>query len=261
MCPPREPGFVSVWTAGILEDGRRGRISFESALEVVRAKRFPKRVSRLRGVFCLPDRESANRACSWNEGGRTHFRPDCLAELSLVQAGPERDRLGSNWITYAPMDHNGFLTDFDWITSYWAGVPHPGMEPVWETLVDGRLIVLGTELREQAYRAVKAEFPDSLMWLEVSRLAAHVNSDLGVITGYLTGRDTQLCLQYAMDVRDAEKSEFLNNLKALRDSGHPINWNDMKRHAENGSFGAVPDMRPYSFCRPMSDTYLPLILA
>jgi hypothetical protein len=260
VCAPNEPGFVSVWTTGLLEDGRPGRIAFESALELVRAREFPNRVSRLRGLFCLPDLDSAKRASSWDDSGRTHFQPDYLAELSLARAGPARDRMDSNWITNAPLDANGFLTVFDWIPQYWAGVPYPGTEPIWETLVDGRIIVLGTELREKAYRAVRSEFPDSLMLLEISRQAAWIDSDLGVITGYLRRKDGEIFLEYLMDMRDAENPEFLSRLKALGESGHPVNWDDMKRHVENSSFGAVPDLRPYAFCRPIPDARSPLIV-
>ena len=52
----------------------------------------------------------------------------------------------SNWITHAPVNEEGFLTEVAWIPSYWAGEPYPNATPIWETLVEGRMIVLGTSL-------------------------------------------------------------------------------------------------------------------
>ena len=177
---------MSVWAAGLLEDGRVGRIAFELALEQVRIGPFPARISRLRGMFCCEDRVRARAgAGAWDRNGKSHLRKDYLAELSFIDAGLKRDRLDSNWITYAPVRDDGFLTDLEWIPGYWAGLPHPDHEPIWELLVEGRLTVLGTELRQRAYHAISSEFPDSLAFLEISRLAAQTGSDLGSIAGFL----------------------------------------------------------------------------
>ena len=134
VCAPNEPGFISVWTADLLAVGDPGRFHREAALESVRAAKFPDRVSRLRGMFCLTDEHSVTRACSWDIAGRTHFQRKYLAELSLAKAGPKRDRLDANWITNAPVDSQGILTDATWIPKYWSGEPCPGHEPIWETL-------------------------------------------------------------------------------------------------------------------------------
>jgi hypothetical protein len=98
---PNEPGFVSIWAAGLMELENPGRIAREEALETVRASQFPERVSRLRGMFCLPDLESARRACSWDQAGRTHFQLKYLAKLSVGGTRLKRDWLDSNWITHA----------------------------------------------------------------------------------------------------------------------------------------------------------------
>ena len=248
---PNKPGFTSVWTAGLLEDGRAARIAFEHAVENVRSSEFRDRISRLRGMFCLDGTGSAQLAGSWDEGRRTHFRPDYLAELSLCEATAKRDRLDANWITHAPVNDKGFLTDFAWIPRYWAGDQFPGREPIWEILVEGRMIVLGTDLRKRAYEAVKIEFPDSLCLLEISRLAARVGYDVGVICSYLRRTGDQVVLEYLMNMEDAEDPAFLGKLKVLLASGHPVNQDDIQRHFENGSFGAAPDLRPYSFRRPL----------
>lgn len=250
--PTTHPGFVSVWTAGILRANDPSRVSFELAIEEVRTKHFPHRISRLQGMFCLPDIESAKRACLWDCARKTHFQPSYLAELSLIEAGDRRDRLDANWITHAPINKAGFLTDITWIPQYWAGDPYPDESPTWETLVDGRLIVLGTDIRERAYAAIKAEFPESLMFLEIARQAAWIGSDLGAVAALLRREDGDIILDYAMNMVDADNPEFLSRLAALQESGHPINRGDMKPHIEKGSFGRVPDMRPYGFRRPIN---------
>lgn len=249
VCAPDDPGFISVWAAGLMRSADAGRVSFEIALEEVRAIDFPYRVSRLRGMFCLMDEESVKRACSWNRNDRTHFQPEFLAELSLAEAGARRDQLDANWITNAPVDPTGQLTDRSWIASYWAGDPYPNVEPIWETIVDGRLIVLGTDLRQRAYKAVRSEFPDSLMLLEISRQAAWIGSDLGAISTFYKIEDGEVSVRYAMNMKDADNPEFLKKLTMLANSGHPINWADMKPHVDQGSFGSAPDLRPYGFRR------------
>jgi hypothetical protein len=251
VCAPGNPGFISVWTAGLIRASDPGRMSFESAVEAVRVAQFSHRISRLRGMFCLLDAESAKRACSWDQEHRTHFQPEYLAELSLTEAGTRRDHLDANWITNAPIDTAGHLTDGSWIRYYWAGDPYPNNEPIWETLVDGRLIVLGTDIRQRAYLAVKSEFPDSLMFLEIARQAAWVGSDLGTISAFCRIEENEIVLDYVMNMMDAENSEVLGRLAALRASGHAINWADMKPHIDQDSFGRVPDFRPYGFRRPV----------
>lgn len=173
-----------------------------------------------------------------------------MAELSLTEAGARRDRLDANWITDAPFNEAGHLIDGNWIQNYWAGHPYPNKEPIWETLVDGRLIVLGTDIRHRAYTAVKSEFPDSLMFLEIARQAAWVGSDLGSISAFARTEQHEMILDYVMNMVDAECPQVLGKLAELRETGQPINWADMKPHIDRDSFGHLPDFKPYSFrCR------------
>lgn len=247
VCAPDAPGFISVWTAGLIRTNKPGRMAFESAVEAVRVAQFPHRISRLRGMFCLLDAESAKRACSWDQENKTHFQSEYMAELSLTEAGARRDRLDANWITYAPIDKAGHLTDGSWIQNYWTGNQYPNKEPIWETLVDGRLIVLGTDIRRRAYATVKSEFPDSLMLLEIAREAAWVGSDLGAISAFVRIEENEMVVDYAMNMVDAESPEFLGKMATLRENGHTVNWADMKSHIDQSSFGNVPDFKRYRF--------------
>jgi hypothetical protein len=172
------PGFLSVWTAGILRLDNAEKFGLEIGLERLRAEHYPDRVSRLRGMYCFLDIRSAERALSWGRPSN-HFRSEFLAELSLDEAGPRRDRVDANWIGY-----QGGNID-DWMHRYWRGDAFPDDEPLWETVLDSRLIVLGTTLREKAYGLIKRNFPESLTFLEIARLAATVGSDLGNVTAHL----------------------------------------------------------------------------
>jgi hypothetical protein len=245
----KEPGFVSVMAASALHSIDGSTLGREVELELFRRRHYPDRISRLTGMFCFLDLESAERACAWN--GK-HFRPEYLAELSLSDAGSKRDRLDSNWLTHASLDEKGMFESHDWMADYWSGTPCPGSTAIWETLVDGRMIVLGTELRQRAYELIKEWFPDSLAWLEIGRQAALVGSDLMNINGWLQEIGDEVELQFYLDMRDANNADILKRLELLQRDGHPLNTADLVPHLENGSFGRVPDLTRLSLRWPKS---------
>ena len=245
VSPPDTPGFVSVWLAGILKSGNRNRLLVEQKLEFIREKFFPSCVSRLRGMFCFMDPDSATLALSWGADHSNHFSVSNRATLDLSEAGSRRDRFDANWITWAHGNPEKVLKDDFWIKNYWSGKPYPGKHPIWETIVEGRLTVVGTALRKKAYGRIKDEFPDSLAFLEIARLAARTESDLGSICGFLKKSD-KLRLDYLMNMQDAKDTIFLKRLKELLQSDHPINTQDLVPHFARDSFGCVPDLKPYS---------------
>jgi hypothetical protein len=155
-----EAALVSLMSAGLMRAGRQSRLSNELILESFRRARHPNRVSRLSGMYCFLDIESAERAAAVWGSFRNHFRPEFLAELHL-QTSFSRDRLDSNWITFSPRDENGFFLtdDLNWIDRYWGGEPFPDRLPIWETLLEGRMIVLGIELRKRAYDVIREKIP------------------------------------------------------------------------------------------------------
>jgi hypothetical protein len=245
VCPPSEAGFLSVWTASTLGADTPTPLNRELSLETVRQSNFPKRVSRLRGIFCFLDLQSAERAHAW--GG--HFRQENRAELHLGEAGPIRDRLDANWISFAKRDEHGHILDSE-CNKYWSGEAYPSREPIWETLIDGRAAVLGTDIRNRAYSIIKSKFPESLCFLEIGRLAGWMGYDLGNISAFLKDAGNDLELTYLMDMKDADKPEFLEALKQLMASDHPVNRADMDPFLSKGTFGNVPDLRPFGFRIP-----------
>jgi hypothetical protein len=248
-----DQGFISSWSAGVMRAADPARLSRELILEAIRSKRFPQRVSRLSGMYCFLDIDSARRAASvWGTGRRgTHFRSENLAEIYL-EGGTRRDRLDSNWITYADRGTGGFLKldDLQWIENYWSGEPYPEKSPIWETVFDGRMNILGTDLRTQAYERIKSEFPDSLGVLEIARQAAWIGSELGDACAWLTEDENSYQAHYLLNWKDAANPLFIAKLSELHRSGHPTYCEDLGPHLRNGNFGKVPDLRPYAFTRP-----------
>jgi hypothetical protein len=237
------PGFLSVWTAGRLRLNNDEKFGIEIGLEKVRRQHHPTRVSRLRGMYCFLDLGGAERALSWGN----HFRPEFLAELSLAEAGARRDRLDANWITHRGGKFN------DWMDRYWRGEAFPDDEPLWETIVDGRMIVLGTTLRERAYQVIKRDFPESLTFLEIARLAASVGSDLGNIAAHLRQSADDFILDYVMDMRDAENPDFHEKLRRAKEAGEPVNTADLTPIWTQGTFGRTMDLRRFGFRRPKAE--------
>lgn len=245
--PPEPQGSISLWYADMLQKKGTFHCEKELRLERIRRDSFPSKVSRLRGFFCLPNVNSAKLATRvWNSSRKDNFNLQNLAEISLVDA-KGNDEFDSNWIT------NSHDLQDDWMERYWNGDSFPNEEPVWEKLVEGKIAVLGTELRDRAYERIKAEWPDSLMQLEISRLAALVGSDLGVIQGFMRELETEYAVEYLINWKDADNPEFLSRLTELIKSGHPINWNDLQPWYGQGSFGHTPDMTAFSFTIPKDE--------
>lgn len=227
---------VSMMFAGMVLHQNNIRLQNELLIEKVRAERFPATTSRLSGMFFFTDPECAQHAESW--GG--HFKYSNLAKLEVCPSGPATV-VDANWITHAPVDANGRIVgdSSSWIDSYWSGRQFDDA-PVWETIVDGRAVVWGTELRERAYDLLQREFPRALDTLEIARIAAHLGSDLGQSTAWLTEpAPGRFELAYYMDFRDADNPDFLARLKEY---DGPRNVKDLAPGKD--TFG-VPDFLPY----------------
>lgn len=53
-------------------------------------------------------------------------------------------------------------------------------------------------------------------------------------------------------MEDANNKDFLCRLNALRESGHPINWEPIS-HLLSKDIIRPPDLRAYGFVRPLSE--------
>ena len=245
ITPPKEKTangrFVSWWQSRLYENSPHfGR---ENALELVRTQEFPERISRLSCIFCFLDKESATRAARlWN----AHFRLENLVEVNLGEARG-RQRLDSNWITYS--NSEAALNTDKWIQRYWQGEPFPGQKPIWESLVEGRVTLAGNQVLARSYETVKAHWPDSLLFLKISRSGAHLGFNIGSISAFLREGTENCRVEFFMDMKDADNPEFLAKLGSI-EAEDLVTWADIERHLANESFGAAPDMRPLGFSFP-----------
>jgi hypothetical protein len=255
---PAEQGVLSVWAAALLRnyrDGKPGALLREMALERVRAAQFPKSISRLRGLYCFQDLASAEQALEWGNE-RNHFRPEFVARLYMGDHHViGRSTVDANWITYADLAPDGSFADQSWISRYWAGVAQSGRMPAWETLLEGRLFILGTDLRERAYEMLRKQFPESLLVLETARLAAWALYDYGNVAGFLrkTALD-EVSFDYMLDVRETNDEDFRRRVKALIDNADTsMKHDDILEQLRKGNFGKWPDLRPYGFRMQMQE--------
>ena len=196
---------VSVWHAYYLIDAARSGLRSayyrrEMALESVRSSSFPEKVSRLSGLYFFEDEDSARDAGRRWDG---NFREEHLAEVELG-SDPLVSRYDSEWITYGMGS-----TDSSWMSSYLSGA-QMGKCPLWELLVEGRGLVLGTGVRQRAYETVKRTWPRSLGLLELSRVAVELNSDLGLICTFLTVGVDRVRLTLQLNFVDAQNPDFLD---------------------------------------------------
>lgn len=231
--PPQCP--ISMMFAGIVLNQNNVRLHNELVIEKYRQLYFTNHNSRLTSMYFFEDLCSARQAYEWGE----HFSPEYLGEFELYPSNPI-SRLDSNWITYAPLRQDRKILDEDWINEYWSGKPFPGKNPLWELIVQGRGVLLGTELRERAYTTVSTRFPKSVSILEVSRIAAIVGSDLGQISAWTVQKDDSVNLSFFLDMRDADNPEVLERV-LLYDG--PRNHKDL---AVGGVHFRVPDLREFS---------------
>ena len=195
---------LSVWCTGRLRDIQV--YQHEMSLEQVRRASFPDAVSRLTGFYAFPDRQAALAAASrWQVPS---FREDLLAEVGIHPAATV-SRYDAEWIT-----HHFGSPDSQWMNDYFAG--KPTTDPIWELLIDGRALVFGKSLREAAYETVKATWPRSLALLELARVGAELNSDLGLITAMLFTDGTGLDVRYAMNFVERQEPGLPQTLRRVR---------------------------------------------
>jgi hypothetical protein len=224
---------LSVWHAKYLFDacGAASRLAyFERELEIerVRAARFPHAVPRLSGLYFFGDVDTAQRAGRRWDGS---FREEHLAEIAITQVAAV-SKFDSEWITAEPASPGD-----GWIIDYLGSRPR-GPWPLWEMLVEGRGVIVGTAVRQRAYETVKRAWPRSLGLLELSRVAVEIGSDLGLITPILTAADGVIDVRLYLNFRDAEDQAFLDRL------GH-FNGPKNTRDLNPGGDLVVPDLRQY----------------
>jgi hypothetical protein len=206
--PQINPQAVSVWHSKYLRDlgqaGRRAqRYRKEAEMEQFRSAKYPEAVSRLTGLYFFPTLEDAKRAeNSWD---RT-FRPENLTEVEIVSVS-RQSRYDSERIT-----HDFGSPTNGWFDSYFSGVAR-GADPIWELLFEGRALIVGTGLRERAYKVLATAWRQTLALLELSRVAVVLGSDLGVVSAIVTHDGNKGRLGVGINFADATNEAFLERLR------------------------------------------------
>ena len=170
-----------------------------------------------------------------------------LAEINLYETRRTSTH-DLNWITY-----HGDNTDPSWMHAYWKAETCLGHAPIWETLVEGHINILGTQLREKAYQMIKEQFPESMCWLEIARIAAWAGSDLGSIAAFILSKGDNFAMDYYFNVEDANNPTVLKKVEDHKQSGLPGNWKDIEPSFSKGTFGSVPDLRKFSLVEPKTE--------
>ena len=250
---PPEWRPISLLLASAIQRDDLVRLQHELFMERVRLAEYPQTVSRVRGMYFFPDRETANRAATEWDGSPAHFKPDRLVEVGFMHP-PRTSQHDSNWIDRYMFEDRHFDTpDLDWIRPYWSGMPFIEAKPIWEVLMEGVGWVWGTATRKAAYELLEDRFPESLGILEVGRIAADLDSNLGHCAPFVKpGEAGSWTLRYLMDMRDATDAGFLQSLRTYEGARNQVMLNQMN----DAEFFRAPD-----FTRAMFDFRPPLDLA
>jgi hypothetical protein len=214
-----------------------GTYENERAIDEVRRRDYPEKISRLSGFYVFGDEDSAQRAEGLWDG---NFRQEFLCEVGL-RPGSKVTRYDSNWITHEFRGGPG-----TWVARYVAGEPYD-RAPLWEYVVEGTAVVYGTALRERAYATVAQTWPESLALLELGRIAAELGSSLGRVVALPIVADQNIRIRYILDMIDAEEPGFLSRIKAfVDDASNPVNHADLTPISEEDWF-RVPDLTEQEF--------------
>jgi hypothetical protein len=239
-----DPGVLSVWLTRMLRRNGGLFMTRECDLEQIRRAHYPEKVSRWWGIYTFPDADSAVRARTW---GERHITTENHVEINLSEA-QNASTHDSNWIS-----SHGDHPDRNWMLSYWKGDPCPSDEPIWETLVDGRIVVLGTDVRECAYKLIRATFPESLCFLELARIAAWIGSDLGSVAAFARSTGELFKVDYFLNMVDAKNPAFLDKLGDYMRAGENIDHAAIRPFVEQGGFGRTPDLSRFSLIMAKSE--------
>ena len=199
---------MSSWmTSRVKKD--RNWLHNEMIMENIRRTYYPSQISRLRGMYFFEDKETAIRASlEWNDG---RFKPDRLAEVEFL-SGSTITKVDHNWIfdNMNNVINPSNQSDMEWIHKYWQGKT-VGREPLWELLVMGKAMILGTELRTKAYETIAQRQPKALGLLEISRIAWDLGYNFGHVATWLVKDPAEpfFEIQYGHDENDANNDEFI----------------------------------------------------
>lgn len=213
------PGNISWFLVNILKRGVFSTIRREGLIEGVRRKRFPHAISRLSCVYAFPTLEDAQKGSE----GQGKFHRDNLVAIAPASRNFQIEKYDSNLIS-----NYDSLEAQDASCRYWSS--KSSQEPHYEYLLRGRFYILGTKVRERAYRTIKAIWPKSLALLELSRLAVDLGSQLGCIAPWLTRQGRNVSLEHIVYYEENEGLRVLETALKRKsvDRSYAINLTDLE---------------------------------
>jgi hypothetical protein len=235
------PGNLSLFLMDAVQRGLNSTLRREGVLEGFRLKEYPSFISRLKCVYAWPTLDMATRGSQ----GRGKFQEKNLVAIAPRNNNYRRQEHDSNWIT-----------DFDSLPidtgrKYWVGATTKA--PLMECLLSGSFHILGTSVRERAYATIKRTNPNSLAMLELSRLAAVFESDLGSSSPWIKREGERLIATFIIKYTEIEGLQIFTKalLEKQNNPAFQLNIVDLEpltkteAGAELDAKFAVPDMRVY----------------
>ena len=240
---------IAYWPYGLMKRGREGdrlallRLEKEITLEQIRKLHYPQRVSRLHGIYVWGSEEEAIRCESkWRVSEGKYFDRDNLGEVGFTYSN--LTKVDAQWIDEFVLT-SGVPADFDWAHSYWNGEPR-NSNPHWEILIEGRGLIWGTQVRENALRRIETHWPHLLGQSELSRIAVQIGSDLYNIAPFVfQERSNSIRVEFCLDARDQTDAfmkrigEYISSLDKT-----VINYKALELLRSNQT---LPDLRPKGF--------------
>lgn len=213
--------LLSIMTVGLLTNSSLDRFKSELVIELIRAKKFPNCVSRLKGIFVFDEIESISRFWECNNWGG-HFSDKYLSDVGV--ATNRSTRVDSNWIAYI-VDKNGRLNENceELIENYWQGKVFPGKKPIWERIIEGHITVWSANIRQEACKNILSIDPEANNLLTYSSLCANIGSMDGQVYPIFQDKGEYLVIEYIMLARNLDNNEFLDLILELGSMKPSIN--------------------------------------
>jgi len=216
--PSANPGNISWFLLDVVKRGLVSTLRREGSLEGYRLKEFPTLISRLKCIYAYPTLEMANRG----NDGRGKFRKENLVAIAPATPNYKMESYDGNWIT------NFDSLPVGTARKYWRG--ETTKSPHMECLLSGRFMIYGTTVRRRAYETIRMKWPNSLAFLELSRLAAYFGSDLGSISPWLRRDGERVFVEGVIKYDEKEGLEVFRAAleERRRNPAFQINLQDLK---------------------------------
>lgn len=232
---------ISLWQYNLLyqyvKNGVNGKFINELKLEVIRQKKYPHCVSRLKGVYLFENEMDAYVALDrWGMPEKKKYISEIWFSANNIT------KVDSEWITSCLLSEND-----SWMELYWNGAIY-GERPLAEILVSGIGVVQNYELRHLAFRMIMEKWPLStpLLSMACCAFAEKKIETIAHIKPALTKNGDMIIGSYFvyMDDLKERENEIIEALELSKCKGEVP---PMIVPNDGVSFFKLPDLGDYSF--------------